>query len=182
MDVLSDTALMLKVQNGHLETLGLLFERYKKLLYSFFYQMTSNSALSEDMVQNVFYRIIKYRSQFKGTGSFKAWMFAVARNVMADEFRKKGIKHYEPVEKHYESIIAEGSASTSLEAVERKTLLHQALNKLDADKKELVVLVKLNEMKYKEVAEMLNMNESTVKVKVFRALKELQNIYQHSEK
>ena len=173
---------MFKVQNGQLDALGLLFERYKKILYSFFNQVTSDRVLSEDLVQNVFYRIIKYRRQYGGTGSFKAWMFAIARNVVADEFRKKGIKHWETIEDYQESISDKESTLTQIYDQEKNQLLQHALNRLDSEKKELLVLVKLNGMKYKEVAHMMQMNESTVKVKVFRAIKELQSIYQKNEK
>jgi hypothetical protein len=59
---------MLKVKAGQLDQLGLLFERYNKPLYGFFYRLTTDGVISEDLVQNVFVRIIKYSHTYKGDG------------------------------------------------------------------------------------------------------------------
>ncbi len=79
---------MLKVKSGDLDKLGLLYERHKKRLFGFFYKMNSNVSLSEDMVQNVFMRMLKYKHTYVGEGSFTAWMFRLARNVNHDNFKK----------------------------------------------------------------------------------------------
>ena len=54
MDTIRDNALMLKVKSGDLDKMGLLFERYHRVLFSFLYRMTKQRESSEDMVQNVF--------------------------------------------------------------------------------------------------------------------------------
>ena len=89
---------MLKVKDGNLDKLGLLFERYKKPLFGFFYNMNKDAELSEDLVQNVFLRILKYRYLFRGEGDFKTWMFHIARNVMNDHYRKNKFKNTDDVE------------------------------------------------------------------------------------
>src|SRR5690348_11487914 len=86
LEALTDNALMLRVRDGETDTLGLLFERYKRPLYGFFYGMNRDSELSEDLVQNVFFRILKYRYLFRGEGDFKTWMFHIARNVNNDHY------------------------------------------------------------------------------------------------
>ncbi|MBK8502977.1 MAG: sigma-70 family RNA polymerase sigma factor [Saprospiraceae bacterium] len=63
-----------------------------------------------------------------------------------------------------------------MEWSDRKGHLHQAIAQLTEDKIEVLMLVKIGEMKYKEVADLLGVNESTIKVKVFRAIKELREI------
>ena len=63
-----------------------------------------------------------------------------------------------------------------LEQDDKIKQLHQAIAQLSEDKREVILLVKIGEMKYREVAELLNQNESTIKVKVFRAIKELKEI------
>ena len=79
---------MLAVANGEIDLLGILFERHKAMLYKFFYNVNRDATLSEDMVQNVFMRILQYRERFRGDGEFRYWMFRIARNVQADHFRK----------------------------------------------------------------------------------------------
>jgi len=95
LNALDDNMLMLKVKEGDLDKLGLLFERYKKPLFGFFYGMTRDSELSEDLIQNVFFRILKYRYLFRGEGDFKTWMFHIARNVSHDHFKKNRAQHKE---------------------------------------------------------------------------------------
>ncbi len=89
---------MIKVRDGDLDRLGLLFERYKRPLYGFFYGLNKNSELSEDLVQNTFFRIMKYRHLFRGEGDFRTWMFHIARNVSHDHYRKDKLKAKDSVE------------------------------------------------------------------------------------
>jgi RNA polymerase sigma factor (sigma-70 family) len=89
---------MVKVREGDLDRLGLLFERYKKPLYGFFYGLNREQELSEDLVQNTFLRILKYRHLFRGEGDFRAWMFQIARNVNNDHHRRNKIKVKEELE------------------------------------------------------------------------------------
>ena len=79
---------MLKVKNGDLDKLGLLYERHKKKLFGFFYNLGNNPSVSEDLVQNVFVRILKYKGSYSGEGIFAAWMFSMARNVHYDYHKK----------------------------------------------------------------------------------------------
>ena len=61
MNSSSDKTIMLKVKSGNVAMLGLLYERYKKWLFNFFQQMYYNADVSEDLVQNIFVRILKYK-------------------------------------------------------------------------------------------------------------------------
>ena len=80
---------MLKVKSGDVDRMGLLFERYHRPLFGFLYHMLGGSrASSEDLVQNVFYRMLKYRHTYTGEGEFRTWMYHLARNVLADHIRK----------------------------------------------------------------------------------------------
>ena len=79
---------MLKVKDGDIDKMGLLYERYNRQLFSFIFNMTRHKETSEDMVQNVFFRMLKYRKGFTGYGEFKTWMYHVARNTLHDHFRK----------------------------------------------------------------------------------------------
>ncbi len=76
------------VKSGEIDRLGLLFERYKKPLFGYFYRTFHDKETSEDLVQNVFIRILKYRSKFTGYGKFSSWMYRIAHNVSVDYYRK----------------------------------------------------------------------------------------------
>ncbi len=176
-DPFSDNHLMLQVEKGKLDHLGLLFERYHRLLFGFFYRMNQNAPISEDLVQNVFERILKYKHRFRGDGEFKAWMFQIARNVHSDHFRKKGNAPKEALEDWQEDMIdASPRQDAMIMKKEEIDQLRKALQKLDPEKREILVLSKLQGLKYKKIAEMLDCTEGAVKVKVFRALKALREV------
>lgn len=192
MDKLSDNALMISVRDGGLDRLGLLFERYKKPLYGFFYGMNRDQELSEDLVQNTFYRVMKYRHLFRARlpedgsdgreGEFKTWLFHIARNVRYDHFRKEKIKRKDPVENWEHKMGHSENKSEEMQHDEEHMMLNLAMDRLSPEKREVLLLSKYQEKKYKEIGEILGCSEGAVKVKVFRALQELRGVYEKLEK
>ena len=182
LNALSDNALMLSVKDGNLDKLGLLFERYKKPLYGFFYGMTKDADLCEDLVQNVFFRILKYRYLFRGDGDFRTWLFHIARNVNHDHFRKNKFKYKDSLEDWEHQLVSEENRSTQYKQEDDLYMLSLAMDRLPEDKKEILLLSKFRDKKYKEIGEILGCSEGAVKVKVFRALQELKEVYQQIEK
>lgn len=176
MDSTSDKALMMKVKNGDLDKLGLLFERYNRPLFSFFYRMCKEAELCEDLVQSVFERMLKYRDSYTGDGKFTTWMFSIARNAHIDHYRKQqreGIS----VEIDEERLEVEQEESKAVvNKKQKKELLEIALSLLDEDKREVIVLSRFEGLKYKEIADILDTTEGAVKVKMFRAMKELKDL------
>ncbi|MTI88717.1 MAG: RNA polymerase sigma factor [Balneolaceae bacterium] len=168
---------MMKVKQGDLDKLGLLFERYNRPLFSFFYRMCKESQLSEDLVQSVFERMLKYRSTYSGNGAFTTWMFSIARNAHIDHYRKQKRRAESDEELDEERV---GTAPPEYAErdgkIRRKEILEQALDQLDDDKKEVIVLSRYEGLKYKEIAKIQDSTEGAVKVKVFRAIKELRDI------
>jgi RNA polymerase sigma factor (sigma-70 family) len=173
----TDENLMLAVRNGEVAKLGLLFDRHHRALFDFFARMTGNRILAEDLVQDVFFRILKYRATFREESRFKAWMFHIARNAGLDHYRKQ-----QP-----ESLLPEDGAGAvpsrsplpgrRLEEEQQTRLLECALFQLPAEKREVLVLSRYQEMKYEQIAEVMGCEVGTVKVRVHRALKELREIF-----
>lgn len=169
---------MMKVKSGDLDKLGLLYERYKKRLFGFFYNLGNNPSVSEDLVQNVFLRILKYRNSYTGEGAFTAWMFRMARNVNHDHYKKIS------KESTYRKVLLEDtevkSANDLDDALEQKgneVLLRKALTRLPVEKREILLLSKYREMRFHEIAEVLGCSEGAAKVRVHRALKDLRTIF-----
>ena len=172
---------MNKVKDGDLDKLGLLFERYKKPLFGFFYGINRDAALSEDLVQNVFIRVLKYRTVFRGDGEFRTWMFHIARNVSHDHYRKKRVDARHSIEDWQDHLPADENRFTEYQKEEDMQLLSMALERLPEDKREVLLLSKYQEKKYKEIAELLGCTETAVKVKVFRAMQDLKVLYRQIE-
>lgn len=177
MDSFSDNALMLKVQQGHREAMGLLFERYHRRLFGFFYHLSGQQDLSEDLVQNVFYRMLKYPHTFIGEGKFTTWMFHLARNVWADHYKKQKKM---PTGEIKEKQVLWEEADTGAE--DQLSLLRKALDFLSPERKEVLLLSRYQGLRYQEIAELLNCSEANIKVKVFRAIQDLRKIFRQLEK
>lgn len=182
MNSLADNTLMLKVKSGETEKLGLLYERHKGKLFGFFYNLNGNAALSEDMVQNVFMRMIRYKHTYSGDGSFLAWMFTTARNVNYDYYKKnKNALKENEVSSYEYKLQNDDDIEMVMKKTEQMTQLQNAMKKLDAEKREVLVLSKLKEMKFSYIGEVLGCSEGAAKVKAHRALKELRTIFMQME-
>ncbi len=167
---------MLKVKNGDLDKLGLLFERYHRALFGFLFHMTGQRELSEDMTQNVFFRVLKYRHAFRGDGEFKTWMYHIARNVMNDHGRaiKRTVKHQEVTELA-EKVAGDYAADTLIYKKQELAILQNALSQLNEESREILILSKFQELKYHEIAQIMQITEGAVKVRVHRAINQLKN-------
>lgn len=172
MSAATDNEVMFRVRDGDVGKLAILFERYHLKLFNFFVKMTGNREISEDLVQEVFLRILKYRHTYRGDSHFGLWLYRIARNAHADHFRKK-----RPEDAYDEKIEnRESSEPLPLEIIEygqEIDLLQQALEKLPVDKREVLVLSRYQELKYHEIADLLNCTVGTIKLRVHRAIKEL---------
>jgi RNA polymerase sigma factor (sigma-70 family) len=173
----SDTELMVNVREGDLRQLTHLFERHHVKLYNFYRRITGDRHLSEDLVQELFYRMLKYRHTFRGEeNGFIPWMYHLARNVHRDHRRKwKQEVNSAPGEEE----LPDGNphAHDKLEEQQHRELLQRALAKLPDDKKEILIMSRYQELRYETIAEILGCSIAAVKVRVHRALKELRTIF-----
>jgi RNA polymerase sigma factor (sigma-70 family) len=169
---------MLKVKNGDLDKLGLLFERYNRPLFGFLFHTTGQRELSEDLVQNVFYRILKYKHTFRGDGEFKTWMYHMARNVVNDNGRsiKRTIRHQELTE-FSENVGGGVAADETIQRKQELATLRNAMANLSEESREVLILSKFQELKYNEIAQIMDITEGAVKVRVHRAISQLKNMY-----
>ena len=161
------------VREGDLGALAVLFERHHRSLFSYFVHVNGNRDLSEDLVQDVFFRMLKYRQTYKADRSFTAWMYQIARNAHVDSIQKR----------KFEVGLGErefASANTMDENLKHKqnvALLRQAMARLPLEKRELLVLSRFQNLKYEEIAGILSCDVGAVKVRVYRAVRALGQIF-----
>ena len=89
MEGQADQLVMLAVRDGDVERIGVLFDRHHRMLFNFFLRLTANRGLSEDLVQEVFFRMLKYRHTFQAGTNFTAWMYQIARNAQIDQAQEE---------------------------------------------------------------------------------------------
>jgi RNA polymerase sigma factor (sigma-70 family) len=189
---------MLLVKEGHLSELTELFERYHVKLYNFFWRLTQERTTSQDLTQNLFYRVIKYRDSYQpGHGSFRSWIYRMARNVYADFCRQAQKVPDRPLGR---ADIGDTEAETGLGAhgitgsgemgsdggtgsgeerwsEEHYERLDQALAGLHPEQREIIVLSRFQGLKYEEIARIKEISVSAIKVQVHRAIKKLRHLY-----
>jgi RNA polymerase sigma factor (sigma-70 family) len=169
---MSDEELMSQVRSGVGEMLGLLFERYQTPLFNFYLKLTGDRTTSEDLVQEVFFRILKYRQSYRTETPFRAWMYQIARNARLDYLRRRRPEtSWEP--EMSPAIAPQDTAQQSQETA----LLYRALMRMPEDKREVLVLSRFQDLKYEEIAKLLDCETGTVKTRVHRALQELRDIF-----
>ena len=163
--------------HGQSEQIALLFNRYKNELFAFYFRLSNRVDLSEDLVQNVFIRIMKYHRSYKKNGTFRSWLYQIARNVHYDYHQSNKMTFQRDVDEIDKEYTIENSSLLN----EQLETLDIAFQKLSNDKKELIILHRFQKLSYREIAEMMNSNEAAIKVKMFRIIKELREIYQNLE-
>jgi len=175
----TDEQIMEAVKNGELQQASVLFDRYNKRIFNFLRQLTNDSMLAEDLAQNVFLRLIKYRNSYREGNRFQSWIYQMARNVFADHYqsnKNKAGSHID-VEKMSDHI-----SDTEDNLDEREQLLHRSLAKLSDEQRELLVLTRFQHLKYDEVAAIMDTTVANIKVKVHRAIGKLREHYFELEK
>jgi RNA polymerase sigma-70 factor, ECF subfamily len=167
---------MLLVKEGHLSELTALFDRYQVSIYNFFLKLTGDRAISQDLAQNLFYRVIRYRQSFEpAQGSFRSWIYRIARNVHLDlckQQQKMPGRAADPGT--VEDQLADQVTGYTQDQYQR---LDQALEGLDADQREVLVLSRYQGLKYEEIARIRESSVAAVKVQVYRALQRLRTLY-----
>ena len=170
----SDEYIMIAVSSGKVDLLSELYQRYSKGLYNYFIRLNNSRVNADDMVQNVFEKLLKYSSSYTEEKKFKPWLFTIARNVNTDFHRKRT---YEPLENVDAQKFKEGkTAFHEMVREERASFLRSAIAQLEPTDKELILLSKFEKLKYAEIADLLEINENAVKVKIHRAMKRLRTI------
>lgn len=173
---MTDEQLMIQVRDGDIAKAAVLFDRYSGRLYNFFIRLTYDQALSEDLTQNVFEKIIRYKHSFNDHHKFKSWVFQIARNARTDFYKKNKVKVAKEVDIANVGLMT-NSIADKIEHQEELKNLEKALQYLHPDQREILILTRFQKLKYAKVAEMMNTSEGAVKVKVHRAIKELRKVF-----
>ena len=181
--VITDEQLMAEVRGGDLRKLAVLFERHNRALFNYFVHMNRNPDLSEDLVQDVFFRLLRYRHTYDEKRSFTSWMYQIARNANIDVAKKQRGElplvsdRDEEDRQGAEPVSQMPGAEETLRKRQEVRLLRRALDRLPDDKRELLVLSRFQNLAYEQIANILGCEVGAVKVRVYRATRALGQIY-----
>ncbi len=167
---MTDESAMNFVVNGDLDKAAILYQRYKRPLFNFFIRFGVERNFCQDLTQQTFYRLIHYRHTFREGHEFKTWIYRIARNLFHD-YLKDNHLNISSLDENIEVFEEENTDD------EQHKLVQIALQKLSPDYREVLQLSRYENLKYEQIADMLNVSVSVIKVRVHRAIKQLREIY-----
>jgi RNA polymerase sigma-70 factor (ECF subfamily) len=171
---------------------------HQKRVYGLCYRFTGNAADAEDLTQDVFLKIYTNLSSFDAArGSLPVWITTMTRNLLVDNFRRtRNQRATSSLDEGWDQTdelkprlsvadrLADGAASPHEAAArnELKKMVEKALMKVSADLREAVILRDLQDMDYKEIAQVLGIPEGTVKSRISRGRAELARLLERNKK
>ena len=168
----SDKALMRDVRDGNVAALGALFERHHARVHALCHRLVRRADAADDLVQETFLRVLRYRETFREEAAFTTWLYRIALNVCHEHWRQMRRDESAPA----------APDRTELPALsERQVLLDDALGRLDPQHREVLVLTRFHDLKYDDVARVLECTPAAARVRAHRALNELREIYRELE-
>jgi RNA polymerase sigma-70 factor, ECF subfamily len=171
--MISDEALMLEFQQGSREAFEELFARYREPLYGFFRRRLASKDRAEDLAQETFLAVIRSAMRYEPRALVKTYFYGIALKLLAAERRK--LSGNEPqIDEHYEP--AEDGQS------EEALWVRQALEKLDAGEREILMLREYEQLSYEEIAELLRLPVNTVRSRLFRSRMALKSFLEPKHK
>ena len=175
-DLPEDTLLAFKAADGDENSFETLLRKYERFVSTCVYPIIGSADDTADVCQEVFLKVYRSLSSFKGESSFSTWLYRVAKNCAYDFVRKKkgenvsldetdedgkGLELPDTDEKNYPE-------QTALKN-ERKQLLWTAVSRLSDEHREIIVLRDINDYTYEQIAQMTGLEPGTVKSRLFRA-------------
>ena len=158
---------------GAAECFDKLIDIYARRCYGYFYRLTGNNEVSDDLLSELFVKLVGKISSYKG-GSFESWLFKIASNIFHDYLRVKQRrkKLLEVQKRQLETKIA-GTGEADAERIDK---LQIQLEKLDGDTRELIMLRYYSQLRFREIAQMRSEPIGTTLSKVHRGLKKLREL------
>ncbi len=173
MEPITDELLMMRVRDGEVETLSLLYERHRTRLLNFFVRLTGDVQLSEDLVHEVFLRMLRYRHTFRAGRAYIGWMYQIARHAHFDFCHKR--RHEVPLEPEeldgHEGLPSlDPGPDSRVNARDEAALLQASITALPLELREVLVLSRFQDLRYEDIARVLDCSVGAVKMRVHRAM------------
>jgi len=175
-----DAELMLRVRDGDAASFGVLLEKHRSPVVHFLYRMVQNSAVAEELAQEVFLRVYRSRATYEPTAKFTTWLFRIATHLALNSLRdNKNERLQDRLDDDTSEMpvrqVSDGRPSVEQALVYEAKLaeVRRAIGALPEKQRAAVLMHKYEEMEYSQIALVLNCSESAVKSLLFRAYEAL---------
>lgn len=176
---ISDEKLAQKVQEGDKEQFGVIMERYQQKLFRYGKKFLSNPDNIEDVVQDVFIKTYQNIQSFDVSQKFSPWIYRIAHNTYINALKKNALSplylfDFDTLISH---TVFEDPIQREKEQKEMKEIVDKGLKEVESKYREILVLYYIEELSYKEIAEILHVPIGTVGVRIMRAKEILKEKY-----
>lgn len=160
-------------KKGDKNAYGEIYKVFLSRIYRFIYYLVYDESLAEDITQETFVRAWKAMPRFSSEkGTLQSYLFTIARNLVIDNQRKKKEM---PLEGEAQAVESGEDLENSVVRKEEQTVVRKALNILEGQEKQIVILRYFEELSFSEIAGIVKKNEGTLRVAVHRALGKLKD-------
>ncbi len=166
--------LIIGCKNGDSKCFSQIVDMYASRCYGYFYRLTANKDLSDELLSELFVKLVEKISSYKG-GSFEGWLFRVASNIFHDYLRSKH-RQKKLLEVHKKQKIESQITEPKKSGNEQIDILQAQLIKLDINTRELIMLRFYSQLSFKEIAAMRSEPIGTTLAKLHRGLKKLRDL------
>jgi len=173
-----DAACMLRVIRGNPDALQPIFDRWKLPLLSYFYRALGSRADAEDLALTTFERVYRGANRFDPKTKFSTWLFAVARNELLHELRRRRRKPVEAVPPADLAFLSTDDAATDIRlAAELEEQLLKALQELPERQRSAILLSAAGDLSHEEIADSLKVSVNNLNVILHRARQALRALF-----
>lgn len=181
----SDEALMLRYQKGDVRAFEVLLARHRKPVFNFILRYVGDKTHAEDLLQEVFLRIIKGAASYERQAKFTTWIYTIARNLCVDASRRAKHRKAQSLdapmpndEKNGATLLEmlpDGAPATDRQTINRELhgRLAHAIETLSEEQREVFLMREFLDMPFKEIADVVGCPENTVKSRMRYALEKL---------
>ena len=168
---ITDEDLVFSIQQGDKEKFGVVMDRYEKKLLSYGRKFIADTYRIEDLVQDVFIKTYENIMSFDTTRKFSPWIYRISHNIFINDMKKKKAIPFHIFD--FDTIFPhpEGEYLLSKEVTDKeiKDLIEKGLGNLSAEYKEVLILYYMEDLSYKEIADVLEIPIGTVGIRIKRA-------------
>jgi len=182
----TDGELMVAFKEGDQEAFALLYDRHSRALINFFYKMCYDRALAEDLVQDTFLKLLRYRGKYRPEASFKTFLYTVAKNLWIDRHRSQKAApktvsaelRVQPDGATLGDLVEAATDSPVQRLADREAaeLVRQALLDLPEAQRLVFVMAEAQGLRYREISEILDIPVGTVKSRMNAAVTRLRGL------
>jgi RNA polymerase sigma-70 factor (ECF subfamily) len=177
---LTDEEVIERFQEGDLVAFDVIVARYKEHLINYVMSFVGERSDAEDLVQDTFVKVYRYRKLYKRIAKFSTWLYTVAGNFAKSELRKRKrqqlyvMSNLSNGEKEFEAVETRSTADEITDSSFKKDLVRKAIKQLPRRQQEVIRLREIEHLSYEEIAKQTKLPLGTVKSRVKRARERLQ--------